>query len=323
MSAQSYRQYLDFLDNTIYKKSSKLKKTLLVALVSFLLIIGASSAFLVYYSQKITKADAQSAYLDLASGGFYKTGQSLDELTVASQVAGAKTTLTAPNLEATSGYLIKIEKSQKILAQIEAVKSNVSFQKKALQKTTVPPAYISFNKELINFYGDCLNSLDKIYKENQFISDVQSAIGPNPYLISFSDESLWKEAKIDKIENYYKNLKTEANKAQLNLTKLNVPESFRTYYNAQLTYVTLLTKVSDNILATLAKKDQPVGDAATKLEEAYQILTGAKRENEVISQQISTETDKLTAPLANANGLATVRIKQNTIAEKFNSFIPN
>src|SRR3990167_2549827 len=113
MSAQSYRQYLDFLDKTIYKKSSKLKKTLFVALVSFLLIIGASSAFFVYYNLKIAKANAQSAYLNSASSGFYKTRQTLDDLTAASKVAGAKTTLTIPNLQTTNSYLTALEKSQK------------------------------------------------------------------------------------------------------------------------------------------------------------------------------------------------------------------
>ena len=324
MIIQSYRQYLDFLEKTLYKKTSKLKKSLILVLILGLVTAGTFSAFFVYYTKKISISHAQNQYLELANAGFFKTKQSLDETISLFKVAGTKVQVASQlkdNQEATSSYFLSLDQTQKVLSRIEAVKGNISFQKTALQKTDVPQVYSGLNADLITFYQETENILDKIYKDHQFIKDIHMALGPSPYLASISDESLWKEGREDQIKNYYQNTKSDVNKALDNFSKLNVPEDFKAYYDAQVSYLELLANVSTNILSTLSSDKPRSPDSATRLEEAYQILIGAKRENDVLSQELLLENEKLTALKGNLNYLAAVNLKQNSLEERLSDAV--
>src|SRR3989338_2615308 len=324
MIIQSYRQYLDFLEKTLYKKTSKLKKSLILVLILGLIIAGTFSAFFVYYAKKISISHAQGQYLELANDGFFKTKQSLDETISLFKVAGTKVQVASQlkdNQEATSSYFLSLDQTQKVLSRIEAVKGNISFQKTVLQKTNVPQVYSGLNADLITFYQETENILDKIYKDHQFIKDIHMALGPSPYLASISDESLWKEGKEDQIKNYYQNTKSDVNEALDNFSKLNMPEDFKAYYDAQASYLELLANVSTNILSTLSSDKPRSPDSATRLEEAYQILIGAKRENDVLSQELLLENEKLTALKGNRNYLAAVNLKQNSLEERLSDAV--
>lgn len=324
MIVQSYRQYLDFLEKTLYKKTSKLKKSLALVLILGLVTAGTFSAFFIYYTKKISISHAQGQYLELANSGFFKTKQSLDEIISLFKVAGTKIQVAnqlKDNREATSSYFLSLDQTQKVLSRIEAVKGNISFQKTVLQKAAVPQVYSGLNAELITFYQETENILDKIYKDHQFVKDIHLALGSSPYLASISDESLWKEGREESIKDYYQNTKSDVNKALDNLSKLNVPEDFKAYYDAQISYLELLANVSTNILSILSSEKPRSPDSATRLEEAYQILTGAKREKDALSQKLLLENEKLTALKGNINYLAPVSLKQNSLEERLSDAV--
>ena len=318
MLSQSYKDYLSFIEKS--KKPSILKRSLFLTSIFALIILGISSAFIYYFYQKENPVRAQNQYLELANGGFATTKQSLEELLVTFQIAGSKTALIDTLKESTSsslpGYFVTLDDLTKILAKIESVRASVAFQKDSLKKEATPKPYQSLNSNLISFYEESEKLLNDLYKNYQFAKDLLLATGPNFYLPTLSNESLWQKGQKGEIKSYYENIQKEAANTFAKLSKLSVPDGFADYLENQIIYLQLVQTTSANIISTLSQEESTDPQRATQLEIAYQQFANAKRENEALFEKVLQEKLKLTSLKKNFDKFAYVRIKQNSLEAK-------
>src|SRR3989344_1711853 len=88
MIVRSYQHHLNLINQK--PRSSIFKKILVFNLLLFLAILGFVSAFYYWQFKKEAPLRARIHYLEVASGGFTASKQSLDETLTTFQIAGAK-----------------------------------------------------------------------------------------------------------------------------------------------------------------------------------------------------------------------------------------
>lgn len=300
MSTVSYREYLDILDG--YNKNSI---SVVGTLTSFLAVILLVFTLSLYISQSSNKnnepAQAQAIYFDSAQASFFKTKQSLGDLVASFQVAGEKTqkldSSTQSSSSATPGFFITLGDTQNLIAQIKSTKENIDIENQSLKKTSPPSVYETLNNQLLSYQQESEDFLTSVQATQEGLKDLLLASGANFFLPTLSDESVWQSQDVDKIKAYYENRKKDAQNSLTVFSKISPRNELKDYKNLQLSYFQLVTNVSDNVLKILNKP--PAADVSpdtpTNIEEAYQLLTTAKRDNEIIAQKLFDEKLKLTS----------------------------
>lgn len=311
---QSYRHYLESLENKT--RFLTLSKFLILLMASILIIISAVSSLIYFENQRETPIKKEAKYLQKLNGMLISAGQSFDEITTSFQVAGAKVQLVdnlKESSESSSGFFISLDDLEKSLSKIELVEKNLENQKQVLRETIPPSKFADLNSHVVSYLETSYKTLDEIYIEQSFVKDILYASGPNFYLPILTDETIWKEGNHDAILTYYKDTKSRADVTLKSLSKLNVPEIFKPYYDTQVSYLTLLVTTSDNIINIVSQKDDPAKDTATQLEKAYQILNSAKVENVKLSENLLAEKTKVFDVSQSQNRFALVKLEQNSL----------
>lgn len=311
-----YKHYLEFLDQN--SGSAILHKLLIVASVFIFIATGAISALYYYKYQKETPKRQQYQYLKATAGDFSSASQSISELLQAFRVAGDKVTKIDTAMESSqsaSGFFVALDDLERNLSKIKVTEENIEGKRLSLAKKPVPQVLIEFKGQILDFYEEAQTVLLALYKNHLFAKQLLLASGPKFYLPQLSEDNLWEISSKEKILDYYKNTKDEANTALRELAKLSPPSDFKPYYDSQIAYLTILITLSDNIINTLSVADDKDSESATQIEKAYQLLVGARRENEPRSKKILEEKLKIVALPENLNRLSAVEIHKNSIME--------
>lgn len=314
MLAESYKDYLRFLE-----KSPRLQifQKVLVIIIGLMLIAGGGSTALFYWRyQKEQPIRLENSYLEIAGSGFFSAQQSVNDLLAGFQVAGTKTDIVNDLKEASassSGFFVLTDQLDRTIASIESAGENVSFQKNQLRQTQTPSRFTDLNNRLLSFYDKSIGVFDSLKSRHQFAKEFLLSAGPNFYLQVLSDEALWQTGKNEEIIAYFENIKTEANDSLRKLSELEPPEDFKGQFQTQVSYMELLVKMADNIISILSQQEDLNVENATQLEKAYQVLIGARRENEIFREELISARSELFSPEGNLLQFGPLRIDENTL----------
>jgi hypothetical protein len=315
MNAVSYRHYLDLLEN---RPGSPLFHKILIFLLAAVLIgVGTLSAVFYKY-QKDAPLRGKYEYLETAKSDYESSRQSINEVLAAFRVAGDKVSIVDALQEAqtqSQGFFVALDDIEKNLSKIEATKNNISAKKDRTENQNPPGEFTGLHNQLIDFYGQSLSVLSDIYKDHLFAKELLLASGPKFYLPALSDENIWESGNELQITQYYSRAKEDADIALKNYSRLSPPPHFQSYYDAQVTYLTILVNLSDNIINTLSVGNDQNLDSATQIEKAYQLFVGAERESETVSRTLLAEKLKLVDIKENLNKLAPIELKGNSLEE--------
>lgn len=324
MEVVSYKHYLHLL-----RKGSKLsffEKILLLFLVLVFVTIGTISAYYYYLYKKEAPIRAQNQYLNVTESGFTQTKIALSEMLTNFQVAGVKIQKIeglAENPDQAIGFFTSLADIDKVTAQIELITKNAQASRQTLENIKVPPVFLDLNAQILNFYTDLINLLNQVRKDHEFNKQMLQAQGPSLYLPTLTKDDLWENQNGPEIIKFYQEAKDKANYTLANLAKLQAPFDFGDYYQTQIAYLELLVKVADSIINTLSIQEEPSQETASQIEKAYQILIGANKENEVLSQKILTEKLRLFDAGKNLDRFAKVNISQNSIDNMLSETLAN
>lgn len=315
-TAISYRNYLDLLKRA--KKTSPVKRVFITAFALVFIIIGFISALLYYDFQKEAPIRAEKAYLEIVEAAFISSSQSVDEVLESGEVAGTKIKFIDKLQEATAaslplGFSVSLDEINKTLAQIESTKNIITTNKSQLEKLNAPSRFSNLNTALLTYHKESQLSLDAYWEELAFAKKVLIALGPSFYLPVLSDENLWANADREKIIDYYKNAKENSKSSLEAFSKITPPQKFEGYFKAQNDYIVRIVTVSDNIISVLSQKDTQNVDEATQIEKAYQVLVGAQRDNQQLSENLLQERLKFVDLKSNLERFAQVKVTQNSL----------
>ena len=318
MYIYSYKYYLQLLEKR--PKFPLIQKIFLTIFVILLATAGIVSSIFFYQYQKYFPIKAQNQYLQFSHGGLVSVSQSLEELLTTFKVAGAKVEVIDKSKESSAsatGFFASLDDIQKTLSKLQSTKEHIEFQKNLLEEKTVPEVYLGLNNDLLNFYQKSKELVNGISTDYQFTKELLLILGQDFYLPVLSNESLWHSGKEQEIVSYYQKTKESASQTLEKLQKLSVPDNFRTYFGTQMKYFELVINVSNNIINTLESKEKINVDSATQIEKAYQILVGASRENEAISQKLLEERLKLFDLKENLEKFSSLNLAQNSLQTRF------
>lgn len=315
MDALSYKHHLELLES---KPGTPFYQKIAVLLVAGLFVsVGILSALFYNYLKDLPQK-AQYQYLENANSNFSSSAQSLNEILSMFKVAGEKVGIVdtlKDSANSPSGFFVTLDDMEKILSQIETTKQNIDAKRADVRIGNPPAKLTDLNNQIIAFYSDSSSILSGLHKDQLFAKDLLLASGPKFYLPVLSNDELWEKGKKEDILAYYENAKNDASASLGSLSRLSPPPHFEEYYKSQIAYLTLLVNLSDNIINTLSVSDDQDKDTATQIEKAYQLLVGAKRENEIIAQKLLGEKLKLVDVGENLNKLAPIEIRKNSIDE--------
>ena len=323
MFYQPYKQYLDFLNKS--PKHSTLQKSAVIIFLIFFITFGAASSFFYWQYQKTKSVLIENQYLEKSTAGFLSASQSLDDVFGSFQVLGTKTKIIDELKEASnspSAFYVPVEDATKTIANIDNVKKHILFQKNQSLNQLVPPKFNELQQGFIGFYDESTKLLDSLYNQQKFTKELLVSLGPNFYLPVLTNDSLWKEGKSREIIDYYQKIKEEANQTLTNLAGLNVPGEFENHYQRQISYLELLVETSTKIIEILSEDNVQSRDI-TQIEKAYQVLVGAKRQNETIAEQLLEERLNLLSKETNLSKFAPTKMIQNSIASKLTDIHAN
>lgn len=310
-----YKHYLEALDR---KSGLQLwSKLLIVLFVLIFSAVGTASALLYKYQEE-EPARRQYQYLQSVSTDFESSSQSLEELLLTFKVAGDKIAIVdslQESSESASGFFVSLDDIEKEIAIIDTTRDNFNQKQLRLVEKSSPRDLTDLSSQIIEFYNQSASVMSDLYDYHLFAKQVLLASGPKFYLPILTNEKLWEKSNKVEIINYYQSTKEEANVALTNMAKLSPPPHFQEYYGAQMAYLTLLVNLADNIINTLSISDGTDPDSATQIEKAYQLLVGAKRENESISKKLLEEKLKISDVKENLARLAQIEIRKISIQE--------
>lgn len=296
MQAISYKDYLE-LFSRYHQKSLNYSKLFFTLTIAVFFTIAVTFTISSNKNQESQPARAQINYFETANSSFLKANQSLGDLFASLQVAGTKIQKLDSLTESTPtpGFFVALSESQNTISKIREAKDNITFQQENLNNLTAPSIYSDLNNQLLEYLNDNQILLEDLEKRHLELKDLLIATGPNFFLPVLSNESLWQAQDIEKLQAYYTTQKQEARKSLENFAKIPSSIELRTFKDTQLTYYQLLVNVSDNILTVLKKAGAPDADKSIVIEEAYQILSQAKKENEYISAKLLQEKVKISS----------------------------
>lgn len=320
----SYKQYLESLGKR--SSFSSLQKILIFSLLIILVIGGTFSAFSFYRLAKETPQRAEKHYLEVVQNGFYSTRNSLSEIISTFQIAGAKVK-TVDTLKDSapdpSGYFVSLEDIDKTIAQVESTQKNLLEQKNLLSKLSAPDKFFGLGDNLFSYYSKSGTLLESLLKEQRFARELLIVSGTSFYLPTLGDERLWKDQKAETIIGFYDGKKHEATVVLADLAHIAVPEDFKNYYDAQISYLELLINTSDEIIKILSQDDKTDQDDIPQVEKAYQALQVAKNKNGELSEKLLGEKIRVFDKKRNLEKFAEVSLEQNAIVEGFSGFNQN
>ncbi len=317
MLPHAYKQYLAYLRRRT--KPSLLSRSLVFTFLAIFMMLGTVSAFFYYQLKKETPKRAQLEYLQLATGGFVSSKQSIEEILTDFKIAGAKIEVVESSKDATPSslaFFTALDDLAKISSKIEAARKNIIFQKEILGHKQIPIEYSTLNGELTSYYDEVGELFDEVLSQHQFAKSMLVASGPNFFLPVISNEPLWQVGDKNDLVVFYQKIKTDANSTLESLSKLNVPPRFKNYYKTQIAYLELVVSVSDKVVNLLSQENKEEPESATQIEKAYQLLIDAKKENEGLSQQLLIEKLSLVDLKQNLATFAPVLLKQNSLEVK-------
>ncbi len=322
MSTVSYRDYLEIFEK-YHKDSISVVKSLASLALVIIFVFALSVLISTKSNQKVEPVNQQAAYFDSVNSSFYKTKQSLDSLVGSFQVAGTRTQNVSSQESSPSanipGFFITLGDTQNLIAQIKAAKDNIQTEENSVKSLETPDIYKQLSQELVEYQNQSQIFLTKAQDTQEQLKDLIIAAGPNFYLPTLSDESVWQTQDVDKIKAYYEGKKKDAQKALDNFAKLSVAPALQNYHKAQLSYFQLVTNVSDNILKVLNKPPDTNAsvDQPTSVEQAYHLLTGANQDNQIIAQNLLDERLKLMSTSEIENQISTLNGKSSILESAF------
>ena len=314
MLVESYKYYLRLLEK---KPRLRIFQKVLIIIISLMLIAGGgSTAFFYWRYQKEQPIRLENSYLEITGSGFFSAQQSVNDLLAGFQVAGTKTDIVNDLKEASassSGFFVLVDQLDRTIASIESAQKNISFQKNQLRQTQAPLKFTDLNNRLLSFYDKSIEVFDSLKNRHQFAKEFLLSAGPNFYLQVLSDEAMWQTGKNVEIIAYFENIKTEANDSLRKLSELEPPEDFKGQFQTQVSYMELLVKMADNIISLLSAQEDSNVENATQLEKAYQVLIGARRENEIFREELISARSELFSPEGNLQQFGPLRIDENAL----------
>lgn len=287
MHVHSYKYYLQTLNQKDHP--SKFQKFALTSIVSILILVGLTTSFIYYVYKKELPVRNNYLHLKTASSSYLATKQSLNEVLISLQVAGAKVEVVDSFREASSqatGFFTSLDDIEKIILKITSARKNVENQKFYLDQQQIP--FEPLNSQLYSYYNLSSNLLENLVKDQKFLKEMTIASGPKFYLPALAKENLWEKATQEEIKIYYQDIKLEADYALASLANVS-PGNFQDFYQTQLAYLDLLIRASDDIINTLSQENTKNTDEATQIEKAFELLIHANDENENLSQKLLSE----------------------------------
>lgn len=294
MQVVSYKEYIAIFSR-YHQKNFDFSKIVLIFVITVFFAFTISFAISTNKNKLQEPVRTQIKFFETANSSFIKANQSLEDLFSSLQVAGAKIEKIDNLKESTPspGFFVALSETQNAIYKIRQSKDNLTFQKETLKKEAAPSIYSELNTQLFRYFDKSDSLLLGLEKKQTELKDLLIATGPNFFLPVLSDESLWQSQDIEKLQDYYIGQKKEAKTSLDNFQKIQVSDELKFFKDTQLTYYNLLINVSDNILSVLKKTNVTNEDKSIVLEEAYQVLTGAKRENEFIAGKLLEEKLKV------------------------------
>lgn len=312
MESLPYKHYLQLLKS---KPSSKLiHKLAAVSALAVFIAVGTFSAFYYQY-QKVQPQILKYEYLQQIGGDFTSANQSVNEVLTAFKVAGAKVQIVdklqeTPQATA-SGFYVALDDLEKTSSLLDQTQQALANKQQDLEEKSAPLEFATLAVEIAAFYTNSQIVISELYADQIFAKELLLASGPKFYLPALTDDKLWDNPDKKAIISYYQAQKDDANIALTNLAQLSPPPHFQEYYAAQIEYLTRLVVLSDNIINTLSVSDSNNVEDATQIEIAYQYLTIARRENELVSQKLLQEKLKLVDVGENLNKMAQVELQKD------------
>lgn len=315
MHIYSYKYFLH-IQKKLPKTTAATKLILLTSAV-ILMILGSFSALAYYQYKKEAPTKAARLYLEAAIIDFNSTRTATDELVTSAAVAGTKIEYIKSQEEppAKAAYHASLDDVERILAQTNLIRKNID-SAKALSQTNTPPQYQDLNLALANYYQDLDAALLNLALDYRFIRDITLAIGPDLYLPVLSQKDLWEKEDWQVIKTHYEKLQESSNTALTKLAKLEVPGKFRTYHEQEIAYITLLVNLSTGIANILSVAGDTTGDTATQIEKAYELLVKSEKVNLELAEDIFKKRTEIFDTKRNLEGLAHIRIQENSLASK-------
>lgn len=313
MDYKPYKVYLAFIKER--RKRNFKRSALMTIFALFFLALTLSGVF--YWRKHYADQKNENIQtLTIVQSRFNSTRESIGDLLAAFRVAGAKTSFVDANKEASAsaaGYYIALDDLQKNIAKMQTISTNITFAQNELQKAKLDDNYSKINASLSLYYQQNLNTLAELINSNKKAKEFIVASGSNFYLPVLSREDLWQDGSNEAIIAYYQNARKQAQSAESSLRTLNKDPQYSGYVEAQISYLTLVVNVSNNILNTIQIPDKEATDEPTSREKAYQLLVGASRENEQYAQRILYERLKVTDVGRNLANFASSRLLEDSI----------
>lgn len=299
MPAIVYREHLDLFNK--YKVDTiPYGKVLLALSLTLVLSITASLVFTNANNKQVTPVNEHSSYFQSAANSYYKSKQSVDELRQTLQVAGVKTQKIDTLREASAssrvpGFFTTLGDIQKTIDQINLSRENIANERKVLEGANPPELYQTLDAQMIAYMLQAESFLSKMENSQMALKNLITAATPPFFLPTLSDEAVWQRGNIEEIKAYYQARKDEAANTLENFSKVNAEGQLKSYKDLQTSHIVLVENVSENILSVLGRPAETDDEKLKLVEEAYQILVGAQRENEALAEQLEQERINLSS----------------------------
>src|SRR4030042_5045862 len=198
-----YKNYLRLLQKK--PKFTILGKIFLAVLAVIFILAGSLSAVFYYQYKKDLPVKAENLYLEKANKGLISVNLATEELLGSFKIAGAKVQLIDKTKESSPsalGYFVSLDDIGKNVSKIQLTKENIQFQKNMLNEKSVPEKFQELNNELINFYDQSDKLLETISSDLGFAKQLLLVLGPDFYLPTLTNQTLWSLQKEEEIANY-------------------------------------------------------------------------------------------------------------------------
>lgn len=317
MNSLPYKLYLGYLKE---ERKRQKKIILLIGLFSVIVFTGVVLSLFFWQSKKVGKFEKEIADLQRIQADFNSTRDSINDLLTSFKIAGIKVSYLDTNKESTEqalAFFTALDDLEKNISKMQTIAENIKVTQKELSKSYVGSEYESLKNNLTSYYQESLITLDKLIDNHQKAKDLLITSGVNFSLPVLTQEELWEKGENQEILDYYLKTKDQATLILNSLYELDNNFQFTDYIDAQIAYLTLVIRLSANIIDTLNLPDEDNFDAPTQKEKAYQTLIGAKRENEILAAKILSERLKIVDLERNLENFAPVKLKENSLENQF------
>ncbi len=318
MPAITYREHVD-LFNKYRVASVPYSKIFLSLAFALVLSLSVSLHMTSVNNRQVVPVNEQAQYFQSASNSFYKSKQSVDDLRASLQVAGVKTQRLDNLKEASAsgrvpGFFVTLGDIQKTVDNIRLSRNNIENERKNLENSSPPELYKTLDAQINEYIIQADNFLSAMEKDQIALKEIISAATPAFFLPTLSDEEVWESGDIEKIKAYYAKRQAEAQEAYDSFKKTETLPQLQPYKDLQLSHILLVVNVAQNINSTLGRPTPETEEGKLQLqEEAYQVLVGAKRENDELADQLSQQRIQLSSLTSYTQELASLANRERVI----------